>query len=78
MTVVCPACGSPTAVYDSRSGRHNWQKRRRRCTACGERFATLEIPAIALRQEVHRIVREIISDAPERAGAEIYRYSEEA
>ena len=43
-TMPCTKCGSVTRVYDTRlqKGGHPAIRRRRRCTACGHRFVTME------------------------------------
>lgn len=47
MTVLmpCPACGhSRSDVWDSRVTKNNWQRRRRKCGSCGNRWTTIELP----------------------------------
>lgn len=42
--IVCPACGSPTSVRETRSG-GNYFRRRRVCDKedCGQRVSTIEV-----------------------------------
>jgi transcriptional regulator NrdR family protein len=46
----CPKCGKATFVHDTRLRRAGSVYRRRRCTSCDHRFATIELPAEQVRQ----------------------------
>lgn len=53
--MMCPQCGQPTYIKDSRGGRRDcW--RRRHCSACPHRFSTIEVLVGA--EDVRRIKRQ--------------------
>lgn len=41
--MACPECGTRTDVYDSRLNMQGLVRRRRSCSNCGTRFATIEV-----------------------------------
>lgn len=58
----CVRCGGKTMVHDSRPTATSDLRRRRRCTQCGFRFTTLEIPTTT-----HPRAKEIAEWAAEEA-----------
>ncbi|HPQ95813.1 MAG: transcriptional regulator NrdR [Thiothrix sp.] len=69
--MLCPFCGSEdTRVVDSRLASEGEQvRRRRRCSACGERFTTYEIAELTMPRVIKsNAMRESFNDDKLRAG----------
>lgn len=49
--MICPKCGSDSRVKDSRQT-NDAVRRRRRCTACGYRFTSYEVPVLDTRYDL--------------------------